>query len=160
VTVADADLEVWAVLSAVKAVRDAMPGVLVQAPGEHRPAPAATEEWVAVYPLSIPRGQSRRAWWVGGFLLQVTCFSRHGELRSDRDAYRPFRMAGEVREALEAGSVPVHEYGALSAPWHAALSLGKAQMQYLDETKVPAPAGGATGIHAVAITFTGAMATQ
>lgn len=159
-TVADADLEVWAVLSAVKAVRDAMPGVLVQAPGEHRPAPSSAEEWVAVYPLSLPRGQSREEWWVGGMLFQVTCFSRHGELRADRDAYRPFRMAGQVREALEAGAIPVHEYGNLSAPWHAALSLGKAQMQYLDESGVSAPAGGATGLHAVAITFTGTMATR
>lgn len=158
----DAKLRTYTQRSIVKAIRDGLAGVTVQVPGGRDDVEESTEEWVAFYPLEVPRWPTRKNVFGGVVVFQVTCFSRFAEGRTDEQTDGPWILADQVRTLLDGAGVLVRSYGEALVQDVACLQLGDGAEVYLDERRlgVIPPAGGTvSNVHAVVLTYRGAMAT-
>lgn len=81
----------------------------LQVPGDR--APAETDlEWVAYYPLMVQPVRRPRTLWSASVMIQVTCASRVANVRPDKDAFRPMKIAARIVATLDSKDVPIYEW--------------------------------------------------
>jgi len=153
-------LRTYAQRSIVKALRDGLAPTALQIPGQRDDVNEATEEWVAYYPLEVPRWPSRKGVFAGTVVFQVSCFARFAEQRTDEQTDAPWVLADRVRTILDGAGILVRSYGDEPVSDVACLQLGDGAEVYLDERRlgVLPPAGGSvSNCHAVVLTYRGSM---
>ena len=133
-----------------------------QFPGERAPK-EAPEEWVEYHPLSILPMRRPRQSYQAVVLFQVSCFSKLAEFRSDKDAHRPWRIAGVVTDLLQRKDLKVYEIGPEGDERAVlgVLSIHEPEQQYLNQrmsrSQGPRQFGNMAlpdnTIHLVALTF-------
>ena len=99
----------------VKAVKDGLssyPNLMeFQYPGTREIA-NASEEWLEVHPMTLLPDRRNRLSYQARYMFQVSCFSVIAEHRVDKDAKRPWTMAGIVRPLLFQKDLQVWDYDA------------------------------------------------
>ena len=155
----------WLKLSLNKIVRDAactaIPGILVELQGHRPSADGDHEEWVRVNVLSSASESGRSGEWLGDFTLQVSCFSRYGEDRTDRKTNRPSEIAGLISAAISKQNHTVKNYDDDNPVEKGLIYIGKPSQFYLDEGELAQNAsqgGVASNIHAEILTWNGQAA--
>lgn len=130
----DALLEHRIVLSLEKFIRDNGPaGKKLLFRGERTEADRDDVEWLAFTLLSIPRDRSRGGTWQGSILFQIACFA-HLAVEDGDDATAPWRLASEIRAAIEKKEIPIKSYDLPSPALITCLGLQEVAMQYIDES--------------------------
>ena len=148
-------LEVYTHRAIAVALKAAMPQTYVVEVGMRRAAPEGFAEWITVDPLAFQPFSARRGTLDGTELFQISCFAKFAEIHPAGALDAPFRLAAQVRSALEKADILVKKYGEASEDFVGTLALAEAGRNYLGE--------GALGIdypanvHAVVLTFRGTL---
>ena len=141
-------------LSLVAALEDLALGLPIQVQGHRDPILASVEDWLAVDVMSIRRRRTRRGVWRGVVYFQVTCISRLGMLRVDKDANAPWGLAAQVRAGIEKVDLVVRDYDASGDPQVATMLVAEADATYGTDGEGQGDAKG-SGTHYVRLVFHG-----
>lgn len=150
------DLETYAYLVVVEAIKAALPNTTLNGIGM-RPK-TDVEEWLDFYPMGDARARSRQKDWVGRVMFQISCNSRIEELREDRDTMAAHRLASKVRIALEHVDLPIRTIGTPPEPVIATLNIKEARQRYLPRRNITFEGEGNFAVeqgntHTVVVTF-------
>lgn len=148
-------LEVYTLRSIAEALKAAMPQAHIIEVGMRRAAPEGYTSWLVLDPLSYQPFSNRRGDMDGTELFQVGCFAKHAEINGQAQLDIPFRLAAQVRSALEKTDVLVKKYGETSEDFVGTLKLSSTARNYLGENAIGPdyPAN----VHAVVLTFRGTL---
>ncbi len=147
--------EVYTHRSIAVALKAAMPQAYVVEVGMRRAVPEGYSEWITVDPLAFQPFTARRGTFDGTELFQVSCFAKFAEIHPAASLDAPFRLAAQVRSALEKTDILVKKYGESSEDFVGTLALAEAGRNYLGESAIGPdyPAN----VHAVVLTFRGTL---
>ncbi len=150
-------LEHWFWNSLRVTLETALPTLRVQIPGMREPVKDDVLRWVALSPLSMATGSSRRGTWSGGGLFQCSCFARFADMDPTLSINEPWKLCGEVRPVLSGVDIPVIDYDNVEAVVACATLNTAFDPVYLPETTVGASSSDVAialvNVHAVALTM-------
>lgn len=148
-------LEVYTLRSIAETLKAAMPQTYVVEVGMRRAVPEGFSQWITLDPLAFQPFAARRGTFDGTELFQVSCFAKFAEINSSASLDVPFRLAAQVRSALEKTDLLVKKYGETSEDFVGTLALAEAGRNYLGENAIGPdyPAN----VHAVVLTFRGTL---
>lgn len=150
------DLETYANISILNHLKVAHPNLVVNSIGM-RPK-TDVEEWVDFYPMGDARVRSRRDYWMGRMLFQMSCNSRIEEGRQDRDTMAAHRLAALVRKLFEHVDLPVTRIGVPPEDILGTLNISEARQRYLPRRNITFQGEGnfsveQGNVHTVVVTF-------
>lgn len=148
-------LEPYAYMSILAFLRESQPTLIVNSIGM-RPNTDG-EQWVDYYPMGDARTRSRKDYWMGRVLWQLSCNSRIEEGRADRDTMAPFRLASLVSDLFEHTDLPVRRIGA-GEDIVGVLNISEARQRYLPRRNITFQGEGnfsveQGNVHTVVVTF-------
>lgn len=158
------NLEAYTLRSLEKTLRDGGLSVRIMEPGQNEFATTSDEEWIEVHVLSVNPINTRAQRWAGSWLIQITCYSKTANVRSDGDRTNPWKIAGLVRTLLqpETGKgIMIQQLGGDSSAI-AVMTFPRIEMAYLPSNSAGLEAGAGvpptpSNLHAVVLTCTGVM---
>ena len=116
------------------------------------------EQWVDFYPMGDARTRSRKNYWMGRVLWQLSCNSRIEESRADRDTMAPFTLAARMRKLFEHVDLPVRKIGVPPEDIIGTLNISEARQRYLPRRNITFQGEGnfsveQGNVHTVVVTF-------
>lgn len=149
------DLETYAYMSILAHLKDTNPTLVVNSIGM-RPK-TDVEDWVDFFPMGDGRLRSRRDYWMGRILFQMSCNSKIEEIRTDRDTMAAHRLAARIRKLYEHVDLPVRKIG-VDESILGTLNISEARQRYLPRRNITFAGEGnfsveQGNVHTVVVTF-------
>lgn len=146
------DLEHYVGLSVAKQLTDAAVTSVIQLQGYRDPVNESVDEWLAVDVLACRRSRSRKGVWLGRVEFQVACLARQAPQQASLKRNVPWKLASDVREALEKADVAVKKYGDGAGEAEVArLSVDEGESEYRESEE---------NVHVVVVSFSGQLSAQ